>query len=1208
MAAQLSWATPPGTIANFGIGLPSTVTLVVADSKNTGATFTFSKISGELPPGLTMSSSGVISGTPTYSSPSNNYFTSLDYEFIARAVSSDGRVLDGKFRIIITNTINQDFLWVTPAGSLGTVPNGNFYSLPLQAESSAPFGITYSFISGELPPGMQLVSHQVDKSVVVDQSIGISNVLKLSNVQTIAVNDYVYGNKIAAGTRVLGVDVNNNTVTLSLNSTNDINAGEIIKFYSPGALQGVPTILDPINVNESRTYRFTIRATNSLGQISDQAFSLSVTNIYGPVIEPESVFLGAFFDGTYFQKKLEVAQLNPNVEIEWSITLGELPPGLTLGANGEIFGYLEPLVLVGQYGPPGYDGILQVGEIVTAGNLTIGKEYTIKTLGTTDFTLNGANSNTVGVSFIATGPGYGSGTALYNGVTVDEQNYDFGPYQFNQLSQNRSYSFRVQAFDGAVADVQDYIINVVSRPGYTADSSLPINDTYLSADSGNVYIPVLRNVSSILPTGRQDSYYAFKFDGYDFDFGTTGLVYSLVDTLGTYDGSPFDPLNEDPSNNGEPGSFDLVSATTSNLPGVELDADTGWLYGKLDPQSSTYEEYSFGVKVCKTLGNVTYCSTPRYFTLPVLGDPNSVITWITPNDLGTINNGTVSEIYLEAVSAAGKEVVYSLVDRKGVSCRLPQGLKLLPSGELSGRVTFEAFGLDDYTTTFDNKKLTIDMTYNFRVRAEAIDGTSSAERTFTIRMNVIDEEPYENLYLKALPSLEQRQIYKNLIINQDIFNPDFIYRPTDPYYGVQEDLKMLFLPGLTASELSEYQTAMAHNHYTKTYTFGDVKTAYVLDDQYNVKYEVVYVEVIDSSENDQGIGPKLSTDLSSVIANPYIDESGNTYSVIFPNSSDNMIKRLEQTIGYQNQSSLPSWMTSNQPDPASPTGFTIPLGYTKAVVIAYANPGAGEKIAYRIKQTGIDFNRIEFVVDRYQLDNYYSTHYNKTTLTYVNDRETTFDADPNVNIGTIVATVDYGVRVPFNQINGRPTEYIVESGGIDGVRNFADGDTLVFVQQEQFTDSGPYDGWVDYSSAYIGDNTETSEVEGYDSGSYDTYTAIPGFLEKSLGIANNQRGGVWRIRIVNNIVNLEFVKEIEVNDRVRILFGKTLSSAIMVYSLELEPGQTVPFYKVFVLTPTVRTRTTFNNDTTKFFTKRDQYYEPGTQDKYVKFPQYGVFT
>ena len=1326
MATNLTWATQPGTIANFSIGNPSTVDLIVADTLNAGATFTYTKISGELPPGLTLETTGTISGVPEYSAPSNNYFTSLRYNFIVRVRSSDGRTLDGQFIIIISNTVNQDFNWITPAGTLGTIPNGQFYSLKIQASSSTNLGIAYSFVSGELPPGMQLISHQVDKTIAQTQ-YEISNTVKLSNLQTISVGDFAFGSRLPPNTKIVSINSFTNVVTLNNTSTSPVEKNEVITFYSPGYLQGVPTILDPVAVDESRVYRFTIRATNSLGRITDRAFSLNITNIYGPVIEPETKLLGSFYDGTLLNRQLQVVELNPKVVIDWSITSGELPPGITLTEDGLLTGYFEPLVLTGNYGPDNYDGA----------------DYVIPDV---------PDSGIVAIS-----------------------EYDTAPYEFNQLSQSLTYTFTVQAYDGANYDLQTYVINVVSRVGMTADSTLKIDDTFLTVDSGNVRIPVIRNVSSTLPAGRQDSYYAFKVDGYDFS--NKELTYRIVNTVGTYDGSPFDELWEDvwngvndlyrPAPPGVPGGFDEVFASTSNLPGVLLDEETGWIYGKLNVQTTALEEYTFGIVACKIENDgLEYCSIPKYFTLPVIGDPNSIITWISPSDLGSIDNGTISELSVKAVSAVDKELVYTLVDKVGTSCRLPQGLVLLPSGEISGRATFEAFNIDDYTTTFDDNQLTIDRTATFTVKAETVDKTSNVTRTFTLKLNVIDKEPYENLYIKAMPSLPQRQIYNKLISDTNIFDPKFIYRPLDPYYGIQEELKMLFLPGLTASELATYHEAMIHNHFNKAYIFGDVKTAYVLDETYQVKYEVVYVEVVDPGENADGTGPALTTDLSTIISNPYIAEDGSTYNIIYPNSSGNMKTRLENGVGYQDQSSLPPWMTSNQPDATTTTGFNIPLGYTKAVVIAYANPGAGEKIAYRIRQTGIDFNTIEFVADRYQLDNYYSTNYDTNQLTYISDRETTFDSDTNKDVGSIVASVTYGVTVPFNEINGRPVSYIIDNGGIDGVTNFQAGETIIFTQQEQFANPGPYNGWVDYTSSFIGDSIETVVVEGYDYGGYDPYTVIPGYLEKSQqsviastvhvsetdvtttgtgsvytvtvnsttnivpgsdivfsgtafgnlitdityqvtslvddthitinkpattqtfveqvltgdgtntieglnsspstnntsvsvnGISlipfddyvisgtaivfnsapnsgdliiiriystvggkdlfpdsgsmtgkiyTNFRGGVWKINIVNDIVNLSCVQEISVNDRVRVLFGKTLSAAVLSYSLELTAGLTVPYYKTFVVNPTIRVRTTFNNDTTRFFTYRDEYYESGSQDKYVKFPQYGVF-
>ncbi len=61
-------------------------------------------------------------------------------------------------------------------------------------------------------------------------------------------------------------------------------------------------------------------------------------------------------------------------------------------------------------------------ETVTAGSFVAGVNYRIVTVGTTDFTLIGASSNTIGVVFTATGVGSGTGTAT-NGIAVESFNY-----------------------------------------------------------------------------------------------------------------------------------------------------------------------------------------------------------------------------------------------------------------------------------------------------------------------------------------------------------------------------------------------------------------------------------------------------------------------------------------------------------------------------------------------------------------------------------------------------------------------------------------------------------------------------------------------------------------------------------------------------------------------------------------------------------------
>ena len=62
---------------------------------------------------------------------------------------------------------------------------------------------------------------------------------------------------------------------------------------------------------------------------------------------------------------------------------------------------------------------------VTAGAFVVGTEYEIMSIGTTDFTLIGATSNTVGVEFVATGVGVGTGTATVPPVPETDEEIDY---------------------------------------------------------------------------------------------------------------------------------------------------------------------------------------------------------------------------------------------------------------------------------------------------------------------------------------------------------------------------------------------------------------------------------------------------------------------------------------------------------------------------------------------------------------------------------------------------------------------------------------------------------------------------------------------------------------------------------------------------------------------------------------------------------------
>jgi hypothetical protein len=66
---------------------------------------------------------------------------------------------------------------------------------------------------------------------------------------------------------------------------------------------------------------------------------------------------------------------------------------------------------------------------INAGSFVVGTQYTIYTVGTTDFTSIGAANNVVGTTFIATGAGTGSGTASYYSWNYEVADLEILSYQ-----------------------------------------------------------------------------------------------------------------------------------------------------------------------------------------------------------------------------------------------------------------------------------------------------------------------------------------------------------------------------------------------------------------------------------------------------------------------------------------------------------------------------------------------------------------------------------------------------------------------------------------------------------------------------------------------------------------------------------------------------------------------------------------------------------
>lgn len=517
------------------------------------------------------------------------------------------------------------------------------------------------------------------------------------------------------------------------------------------------------------------------------------------------------------------------------------------------------------------------------------------------------------------------------GFDVDGQTFDQNPFDFGVNSLSTNYQFTLEVSNGRSSVLRIFEIYVYSRSSMTADTTeFTADNTVITADQTPYYTPFLVNAEpSDLGSVRGDNFWAYQFIGLDFG----GDVIEYLEYSGAGLGLP---------------------------PGTTLDLNTGWLYGYLPNLGAVEDTYNFAIYLRKAY-YPEYKSDPYYFSLTLTGTVDTDVVWITQSNLGTIVNGSTSTLYVEAVNA--RPLQYRLLPgtyptpNVGAYNKLPQGLELLPSGEIAGRVSFNTFALDLGATTFDNNTTTFDMTYTFTVNAYSSDGTVNVYKTFTVTVVREYNEPYENLYIKCMPPQNDRDLINQLILNQDIIPVNLVYRPDDPNFGVAKNVIYQHAYGLTAATYEAYVSSLTINHYWKNLVLGSIKTAQATDAAGNVIYEVVYSEIIDNLVNDQGQSVSKSVEL------PYpINQFDSTeISTVYPNSLINMRDQVIDTVG-EVANVLPRWMISKQANGQV-------LGFTPAWVICYAKPGAAGKIAYNIaQQYGEQLNKIDFEVDRYELD------------------------------------------------------------------------------------------------------------------------------------------------------------------------------------------------------------------------------------------------
>lgn len=308
------------------------------------------------------------------------------------------------------------------------------------------------------------------------------------------------------------------------------------------------------------------------------------------------------------------------------------------------------------------------------------------------------------------------------------------------------------------------------------------------------------------------------------------------------------------------------------------------------------------------VANNEIISSIKTFTVDILGEVESAITWITPSDLGefTANRPSYYKLVAET-SLESANLKYDLLSGK-----LPNGLELKKDGEIVGRaeqfgetnvykstwrsdraydtgdvvvysgqkykatrdiiagsdesilqdenffVEFEysKLGLtsfDSRSITFDKINTSFDREFTFKVLARDRFGYSARAKEFTIKIIDIDQKIYTNLHMQPFLKQSQRDYFLSLVNNFSIFEPEFIYRPYDENFGIQKQLKSLAYAGIEQKTLESFVTSVSKNHRKKNFIFGELKVAEARQPGSNDKiYELVYIELKDSQEPVNG--------------------------------------------------------------------------------------------------------------------------------------------------------------------------------------------------------------------------------------------------------------------------------------------------------------------------------------------------------------------
>ncbi|HUN06756.1 MAG TPA: putative Ig domain-containing protein, partial [Aggregatilineales bacterium] len=295
------------------------------------APITFTVTSGALPPGLTLSSAGVISGTPT---------TAGTYSGIVTAANGVSPTATQSFNITIAPAagIAPTITSAAPLG--GTV--GTAYSHTYTASGTTP--ISFALTSGALPPGLTLstagvLSGNPTTAGTFTGTVTASNGTNPNATQSFSITIAPASTGTAptitsaapAGGMVGAAYSHTYTATGTTPISYWVSAGNLppgLTLTAGGVLSGTPTT--------TGSYSGEVTAGNGTAPNATQAFNITISTL--PTGGAPAITSALPWDGTVGIAYTHSFVASGNNPITFALTSGQLPPGIVLSSNGGMSG------------------------------------------------------------------------------------------------------------------------------------------------------------------------------------------------------------------------------------------------------------------------------------------------------------------------------------------------------------------------------------------------------------------------------------------------------------------------------------------------------------------------------------------------------------------------------------------------------------------------------------------------------------------------------------------------------------------------------------------------------------------------------------------------------------------------------------------------------------------------------------------------------